>query len=342
MAKCPIEPPTEVTRAILAGCNTALATAKMEPNTLDLRRVRYFVAAAEDLHFGRAAKRMNIVQSALSQQIKRFEDELAIDLFDRNTHEVRLTEAGHYMLHECRILLEQADKTTRIAKEAIAGTRGRIRMAFVDNATCALLPPLIRDYRRRYPDVELCLQTMNRSDQITALLDRRIDIGLLPGPVQIEDMESQVFVSSPLVAVFPRGHVLASRRSIRLEDLTGEAFVLFPTSIHSRLLEIIIATCADAGFAPYVAQEAHHLHTVLALVDAGVGVTLAPPWVAHARAMDIAFVPVKDPTRTYDLFFVRRHDSTNIALKRLWTAATAKQYAPTCWLDRNELTPEST
>ena len=113
---------------------------------MDLRRVRYFVAAAEDLHFGRAARRMNIVQSALSQQIKRFEDELAIELFDRSTHEVRLTEAGHYMLHECRRLLEQADKTTRIAKEAIAGTCGRIRMAFVDNAICTLLPPLIRDY----------------------------------------------------------------------------------------------------------------------------------------------------------------------------------------------------
>lgn len=114
----------------------------MEPNTMDLRRVRYFVAATEDLHFGRAARRMNIVQSTLSQQIKRFEDELAIELFDRSTHEVRLTEAGYYMLHKCRRLLEQADKTTRIAKEAITGACGRIiRMAFVDNANCTLLPP---------------------------------------------------------------------------------------------------------------------------------------------------------------------------------------------------------
>lgn len=295
---------------------------------MDLRRISYFVAAAEDLHFGRAAKRMNIVQSALSQQIKRFEDELAIDLFDRSTHDVQLTEAGHDMLRECHRLLEQAEKTARIAKEAIAGTRGRIRMAFVDNAICTLLPPLIRDYRRKYPDVELSLQTMNRSEQLTALLDRRIDIGLLPGPVQIEDMESEVFVSSPLVAVLPRRHVLASRRSIRLEALTGEAFVLFPSSIHSRLLEIIIETCADAGFAPYVAQEAHHLHTVLALVDAGVGVTLAPPWIAHARAMDVAFVPVENPTPAYDLVFVRRHDSTNIALKRLWATATGKRCVP--------------
>lgn len=98
-----------------------------------------------------------------------------------------------------------------------------------------------------------------------------------------------MFVSSPLAPVFPRGHRLAARRSIRLEDLTSEAFVLFPTSLQSHLLEIVTATCADAGFAPNVVQEAHHLHTVLALVDAGVGLNLAQPWVARADAMDISF-----------------------------------------------------
>jgi DNA-binding transcriptional LysR family regulator len=296
---------------------------------MDLRRVRYFVAAAEDLHFGRAAKRMNIVQSAISQQIKRFEDELAISLFDRSSHEIRLTEAGYRMLHECRRLLEQADKTVRVAKDAVAGTRGRIRMAFVDNAICTLLPPLIREYRLRYPDVELRLQTMTRSDQITALLDRSIDIGLLPGPIQLDPLESKILVSSPLVAVFPRRHVLAFRRSLRLEELTHEAFVLFPASLYSRLLEIVIAICADAGFTPSVIQEAHHLHTVLALVEAGVGVTLAPPWVAHAGATDVAFVPLENHTPTYDLVLVKRCDSTNIALQRLWNAAALEQHTST-------------
>jgi DNA-binding transcriptional LysR family regulator len=314
---------------MMAGCSMAFVTATMEPNTMDLRRVRYFVAAAEDLHFGRTAKRMNIVQSAVSQQIKRFEDELAIDLFDRSSREIRLTEAGFQMLHQCRQLLEQADKTVRVANDAVAGTRGRIRMAFIDNAICTLLPPLIREYRLRYPNVELRLQTMDRSDQITALLDRHIDIGVLPGPIQLEHLESAMFVSSPLVAVFPRRHLLASRRSIRLEDLTGEAFVLFPASIHSRLLEIVIATCADSGFTPSVIQEAHHLHTVLALVEAGVGVTLAPPWVAHAGVTDVAFVPLENHTPTYDLVFVKRRDSTNIALQRLWNATAIKQYTST-------------
>jgi LysR substrate binding domain len=125
---------------------------------------------------------------------------------------------------------------------------------------------------------------MNRSEQIAALLDRHIDIGLLSWHVQIEDMESEVFVSPPLVAVFPRRHVLASRRSIRLEDLTGEAFVLFPTSIHSRLLEIIVATCADAGFAPYVAQEAHHLLPCLrSLTPVSALPSLHHGWLTHVR-----------------------------------------------------------
>jgi DNA-binding transcriptional LysR family regulator len=135
-----------------------------------------------------------------------------------------------------------------------------------------------------------------------------------------------MFASSPLAAVFPRGHRLAARRSIRLEDLTSEAFVLFPTSLQSRLLEIVTATCADADFTPNVVQEAHHLHTVLALVDAGVGITLAPPWVARAGAMDISFLPVENPSPTYDLIFVRRCDCTNNALNRLWTVATGKRH----------------
>jgi len=110
---------------------------------MDLRRVRYFVAAAEHLHFGRAAERMNVVQPAISQQIKRFEEELGNDLFERIGNEVRLTEVGRQILPECLRLLAQAEETARVAKAAGAGIRGRIGLAFVDNSVCSLLPPLI-------------------------------------------------------------------------------------------------------------------------------------------------------------------------------------------------------
>ncbi|NPT62239.1 LysR family transcriptional regulator [Paraburkholderia sp. 5N] len=286
----------------------------METDMIDLRRVRYFVTAAEYLHFGRAAERMNVVQPAISQQIKRFEEELGSKLFERTGNEVRLTEVGQQMLPECRRLLEQADEAMSVARAARTGIRGRISFAFVDNAVCSLLPPLIRSYRERYPNVELRLQTLNREEQVTALNDRRIDIGLLPGPIICEDLESDTFASGPLVAALPRSHPLASRSSVPLEAFRNEPFVLFPAKIKSRLLEIIVAACANAGFTPRVVQEAIHIHTILALVDAGVGITLVPPWVVREGVHDVSFVTLDTSTPTYDLKFAWRTDSSNVAL----------------------------
>jgi DNA-binding transcriptional LysR family regulator len=282
---------------------------------MDLRRVRYFVAAAEYLHFGRAAERMNVVQPAISQQIKRFEEELGTDLFERTGNEVRLTEVGRQMLPECLRLLEQAEETVRVAKAARAGTRGRISLSFVDNSVCSLLPPLIRSFRESYPKVELRLQTLNRAEQTDGLNDRRIDIGLLPGPIQGEGIESQSFVSAALVAALPCSHPLASMRRIPLGALAREPFVLFPAAMSSRLLEIILSACASAEFTPLVAQEALHIHTVLALVDAGVGVTLVPPWVAREGVHAVSFVELEFPTPEYELLFVWRTNSSNMVVK---------------------------
>ncbi len=284
---------------------------------MDLRRVRYFVAVAEYLHFGRAAERMNVVQPAISQQIKRFEEELGTDLFERSGNEVRLTEAGRQMLPECIRLLEQAEEAVRVAKAAGAGTRGRIRFGFVDNSICALLPPLVREFRRRFPDVEMNLEAMTRAEQSAALLDRRLDVGLMPGPLPKGDFESETFVSAPLMVALPANHRLASHRAVSLEMLTNEPFVLFPASMRSRVLEIILAACAAASFTPYVTQEATQMHTLLALVDAGLGVTLVPRWVARGNVHQVVFRPIKGDAYPYELIFAWHKDPTNPALEGL-------------------------
>ena len=281
---------------------------------MDLRRVRYFVAVAEQLHFGRAAERMNVVQSAISQQIMRLEDELETQLFERSGNEVRLTEAGRQMLPECRRLLRQADETVRIAKAAGAGTRGMINFGFVDNAICSLLPPLVREFRSRFPDVELSLHALNRVEQAAALEDRRIDIGLMPGPVPPGEFDSETFVAAPLVAALPRNHPLAALPSLSLANLAYEPFVLFPAAMRSRVLEVILAACAMASFTPWVVQEATQMHTLLALVDGGLGVTLVPRWVAREAVHDVAFRTLQPETPNYELLFAWRRDGPNTAL----------------------------
>jgi DNA-binding transcriptional LysR family regulator len=288
---------------------------------MDLRSVRYFVSVAEQLHFGRAAERMNVVQSAISQQIKRLEEELDTKLFERSGNELRLTEAGRQMLPECRRLLVQADRTIKVAKSVGAGIRGRINFAFVDNSIASLIPSLVGEFRARRPEVELGLQALNRIEQTASLEDRLIDIGLMPPPVPPGDFDSEVVVSAPLAVALPRGHALASKSSLSLCELSSEPFVLFPAAMHTRIREIILTACASASFIPRVAQEATQLHTLLALVGAGLGVTLVPRWVASEFIRGVTFRDIEPETPAYELMFVWRRDNSNPALLGLRAAA---------------------
>ena len=278
---------------------------------MDLKRVRYFMAVAEQLHFGRAAERMHVVQPAISQQIKRLEEELGVELFLRSGNEVRLTEAGRQMLPECVRLLNQADEVVRVAKAAAAGTRGKIRFGFVDNSVFSLLPPLIREFRHRFPDVDLVLETMIRAQQSEGLLDHRLDVALMPGPTPQGDFESEIFVSAPLIVALPAKHRLAAAQSVSLEALANEPFVLFPATMRSRLLEIVLSACANASFTPRVVQEATQIHTLVALVDAGLGITLLPAWAATKGSDQIIFREIASPSPRYDLMFVWNREKNN-------------------------------
>lgn len=283
---------------------------------MELRSVRYFVAVAEQLHFGRAAERMNVVQSAISQQIKRLEEELGTQLFLRTGSEVRLSEAGRQMLPECRRLLAQADEAIRIARQAGAGLRGKINFGFIDNSISSLIRPLVGEFRRHRRDIELGLQSLNRVEQTKALEDRLLDIGLMPTPVPSDEFDREIFVSAPLVAALPHDHPLVENSFIALGELQQEPFILLPVAMRSRLLEIVLTACAAASFTPRIVQEAPQMHTILALVGAGLGVTLVPRWVATEVVRDVVFRPLKPESTNYELelIFVWRRDNLNPAL----------------------------
>ncbi|WP_346034108.1 LysR family transcriptional regulator [Erythrobacter westpacificensis] len=289
---------------------------------MDLRRIRYFVAVADHLHFGRAADSMNVVAPAVSQQIKRLEEEVGTRLFERRGSSVSLTDAGRQILPECRALIAQAEEVRKTAQAAIAGTSGHIKFGFVDNAICGLLPPLVRTFRAHFPDVELELASLSRLDQLAALESRKIDIGLLPGPIPPGDLDCAAFATAHLVAALPQGHKLAAHNRLTMDMLAGEEFVLFPSSVRSRIVEIVLASCASHSFSPRVTQEANQMHTLLALVDAGLGLTLVPQWVVSPNQIhNIAFRSVVDQSTPYELVLAWRKDSSNLALDSLRTVA---------------------
>jgi DNA-binding transcriptional LysR family regulator len=288
---------------------------------MDLKSIRYFVAAAEQLHFGRAGTRMNVVQAAISQRIKHLEEELGLLLFERIGNAVALTEAGRQVLPECRKLLRLAEDSVRIARHAGQGGDGILRFAFVDNAVSGPLQPLLREFRARHPRVELTLESLDRHGQMAALDERIIDVGLMAEPVPEDRFLYQRFVAAPLVVVLPPHHRLGNRASLRIAELEHEPFVMFPATSRSRTHETILTACAAAGYTPYVAEEADRTHTCLALVDAGVGVTLLPSWVTKAGAHSVTFVPLADATVTFALAFVWRRDTKSTALTALLDVA---------------------
>jgi len=251
---------------------------------LDLRRVHTFVAVAEELHFGRAARRLGIVQPAVSQHIRHLEDEIGTPLLVRTSKRVGLTEAGRVFLADARRLLRESETAKETARRAGAGETGSLRVGFIDSVTWSLVPTLVRAFRKRHPGVTLAIASMSRREQAEALARGELDAALLPEPVDGKDFLLTRLAEAPLIAALAPRHPLATNRSIDIGSLAGEPFLFFPPQNLTRLVELAFEACARAGFVPRVVQELRELDTILALVSAGVGVTLLPAWFrGHVR-----------------------------------------------------------
>lgn len=290
---------------------------------MDLRRLRYFAAVAEELHFGRAAERMHVVQSAVSHQVKLLEEELGFPLLERSRHKVRLTVPGEIFLPEALDLLRRTDEAVHRARSSAEGAVGRLAIGFVDNVLWSMLPPMLRDFRKQWPNIKLTLHPLDRAEQIEALRASVIDFGIIPSPSPGHPLKTVALGAAPLMAAIPDGHPLASRSALSVIDLANEPFVLFPLRMNSRILEVIIACCASAGFTPRVAQEAGQLHTLLALVSAGLGVTLVPQWVARVRQPGVTYMTVNDLSTPYELIAAWHASTDNPAVANFREIATS-------------------
>jgi DNA-binding transcriptional LysR family regulator len=259
---------------------------------MELRHLRAFVAVAEELHFGRAAARLHIAQPPFSQQIKHLERDLGVQLLERTTRQVRLTNAGAVFLEHARRVLAEADRARESVLLTEQGERGEIRVGLTGATTWRLLPRMTRAYRARYPLVRLELHpSVFSGAQISALLDGGIDVGLLRAPVPAS-LESRTLLDEDLVAVLPDEHPLAARTSVPLVELAEENFVSYPDRQGSHLRDTAVRGCASVGFWPRVVQEAQDTYTVVALVAAAVGVALLPASAEWLHFEGVAFRPV--------------------------------------------------
>ena len=241
---------------------------------MELRQLRYFLAVADDLHVGRAAARLHMGQPSLSRQIAVLEKAIDVPLFTRVRRRFALTPAGVIFRDGAQEIIRRSDELVRQAQQAHRGELGTLRIGFVQSATFKALPSLVGAFRVANPDVELDPRAMTTLEQIAALGDGRIDAGLLRPPVNEPKIGTRVISTDPLVAALPAGHRLAGRKSIPLAALAEESFVLYKRVEGPTVQDRIIGYCMSAGFTPRIVQEAIDVQTMVALVAAGLGVSL--------------------------------------------------------------------
>ncbi len=259
---------------------------------MELKRLRYFIAVAEELHFGRAAARLEMAQPPLSRQIAALEHDLECQLFDRSRSQIRLTQAGAAFLESSRDLVERLESAYREARLIGQGGAGRLRIAFVGSATHGPLPTLIKSYRSHFPNVDLSLSAMNNAELERALIQQDIDIAVARPRLQGDDLRSVLLIDEPLVLALPDNAPLAAQRGpISLASLEGETFVLYPRRPRPSFADYVVRTCEMNGFIPRDQVFAQDYQTAISLVSVGVGLSIVPQSVSRVSRPGVFFRP---------------------------------------------------
>jgi len=281
---------------------------------MELRHVRYFVAVAEDLHFGRAAERLHMAQPPLSRQIMQLEQELKVTLLERTKRHVRLTPAGAVFLGKARELLALADESVVAAQRVASGQAGALTLSFVGSAMFSILPGILRVARERFPDVELSVHEMTTGQQVSALLAGRMQVAFVRPRVVHPDIVSEVVFREDLVAAVPVGHRFADRSVLALGDLAAEPFILFSRNVSPSFGDQVMSLCIAAGFSPIFVQEALEMQTALGLVAANLGVSLLPGSVRRIAWLGVVLIPLAEPVPQTELSVAYRADETSAIL----------------------------
>lgn len=261
---------------------------------MDPRQARAFLTLAREGHFGRAAEALHVAQPALSQRIKILEKELGVQLFDRTTRRVALTEAGRRLVDHARRLVEVADRASEEMARVADGQVGRVSLGFVGTATYEILPRVALRIQRSLPEIELEVHgEMLTPRLLGGLVDFEFDLVVHrpeTGPAKIS---SRLLRTEPIVAVIPSHHRLAKNAEIELRELAGEQFVIHPAGGPNSMHELVLSSCSRAGFQPPSLVEVAETATLVVFVAAGLGVALVPEPVRILGLDGVRFIPIR-------------------------------------------------
>jgi DNA-binding transcriptional LysR family regulator len=270
---------------------------------VELRHLRYFTAVAENGGFGRAAQLLHVAQSAISEQIRDLESELGAALFDRNNRNIRLTAEGEQFLVDARAILALATKAVANVQKSRQGEIGTLTIGFFVGGTGKFLPAIVKEFRVRFPEVQVGLVEMAPALQHQALQAGSLDLGFTRGlqPSETATLRSEHFVTERFYAVLVRNHPLAKRRNVSIRELADERFVLNDRKYSPLVFDKVITLCSEAGFSPRIGATASVSSGVLALVEAGEGLAILPEGSRRLSTEELVFVPIADRSAFVDL-----------------------------------------
>jgi len=290
---------------------------------MELRHLRYFVVVAEELNFTRAAKRLGISQPPLSLQIQQLEKEIGALLLRRKTRGVELTNAGKLMLEEARVILKQVDLTKAAMRRRTRGETGRINIG-AGGATYfhPIIPAIIREYRKRYPEIVLSPESSNSPLLVAQLRAKAIDVAFIWLPIDDSaDLALESLVDEEMVAVLPPGHALNDSVSASLAALSKEPFILPPREINPGVYDSIISACQRAGFTPRLGPQVPQVVSTVAMVAAGLGLSIVPHCISRIHADGVTYLPIAGDAPRLGISLAYRRDDDSPAVQNFVAVA---------------------
>ncbi|AFZ04207.1 LysR family transcriptional regulator [Calothrix sp. PCC 6303] len=256
---------------------------------IELRHLRYFLAVAEELNFGRAAERLNITQPSLSRQIQNLEKELCIILFERNHRQIKLTALGQVFVIEVEQILARFDQGIRVLQRASRGEIGQLTVGFQGSSVYDVIPLAIKAFRDRFPGVEVIMQPMETSQQVIAIAENNLDVGFVIPPITDASLEVEILLQEPLVLALPENHPLAAQSEIAIASLANEPLILASRDRGCGLHEQIFDIYQGAGLRPNVVCAAREMQVMLGFVAAGMGISLLPSHVRNFQRTGVIY-----------------------------------------------------
>lgn len=282
---------------------------------LELRHYKYFMAVAEALHYRKAAERLFISQPGLSRQIKQMEEILETQLFIRDKKKVQLTPAGEYLKKELEVTLTHLEQTTKQVRLIGKGQMGEIRIGFLGSAMQEVIPSMLLQLKKEYPEIHTSLEELSNKAQVNAILKNQLDIGFvrlsrIPRGLRIKPVFEDTFS-----LVLPKNHALSESNFKGMKQLSEADFILFAQDYSPLYYDTVMSICEDAGFKPQISHKSVHAQTIFKLVENGLGISIVPTALQHGFQLNVKFIELAKIKQRAVLSVLWKDDHHNLALK---------------------------